>query len=140
MNEPETIIATLGLEPHPEGGHFREMFRDGDWPVGRSYSTAIYYLLRVGEVSREHRIDAAEIWHYYRGDPLELLIQPMGGKPERHVLGPKVEAGERPQIVVPPQAWQAARPLGAFTLVGCTVAPGFLFETFEMAPPEFKIG
>ncbi len=140
MTEAEMLIEKLELQPHPEGGHFREMFRDGDWPVGRSYSTAIYYLLCAGETSREHRIDAAEIWHYYRGAPLELLILPLGGKPERHVLGPAIEKGERPQVVVPPQAWQAARSLGDYTLVGCTVAPGFLFETFEMAPPDFKIG
>lgn len=140
MTEAEMLIEKLELQPHPEGGHFREMFRDGNWPVGRAYSTAIYYMLCAGEISREHRIDAAEIWHYYRGAPLELLIQPLGGKTERHVLGPAIEKGEHPQVVVPPQAWQAARPLGDYTLVGCTVAPGFLFETFEMAPPDFKIG
>ena len=139
MSEAERLIELLQLQPHPEGGHFREMFRDSEWPAGRAYSTAIYYLLCAGEESREHRIDAAEIWHYYRGAPLELLIQPFGGKTERHVLGPDIEHGERPQIVVPPHAWQAARSFGGFTLVGCTVAPGFMFETFEMAPPDFRM-
>ncbi len=136
MSEAEQIIATLQLKPHPEGGHYREMFRDE--APGRAHSTAIYYLLRAGEQSLPHRIDAAEVWHFYRGSPLELTIQSVDGPVERYVLGARVELGERPQIVVPPRAWQAARPLGDFALVGCTVAPGFVFETFEMAPPEFR--
>jgi len=136
MTEAERLIATLGLQPHPEGGHFREMFRDAGHP--RAHSTAIYFLLRVGEISQPHRIDAAEVWHYYRGAPLELTIAEAGGIPARHILGPDVEKGERPQIVVPPHAWQGAKSLGDYTLVGCTVAPGFEFSTFEMAPPGFK--
>jgi len=140
MNEEaERIIAVLQLAPHPEGGHYRQMFLDRAGVGGRAHSTAIYYLLRDGEVSRPHRIDAVEIWHYYRGDPLELMIAEEGAKPVRHVLGPAVEQGQRPQVVVPAHAWQAARPLGAYTLVGCTVAPGFRFETFEMAPPDFRL-
>lgn len=138
MSEADQIIATLELKPHPEGGHYREMFKDAAGASGRAHSTAIYYLLRAGEQSLPHRIDAAEIWHFYRGAPLELTIQAEGSPAARHVLGPRVESGERPQIVVPPRAWQAARPLGDYTLVGCTVAPGFLFETFEMAPLEFR--
>ncbi len=138
MSEADTIIRVLGLTPHPEGGHYIQMFQDGPGATGRAHSTAIYYLLRAGEESRAHRIDAAEIWHFYRGDPLELIIEGADGKPARHILGPDVENGQRPQIIVPPQAWQAARPLGAYTLVGCTVAPGFLFETFEMAPPDYR--
>lgn len=136
MTEADTIIATLGLEPHPEGGWYRQMFLDQAPNSGRAHSTAIYYLLKAGEVSRAHRIDAAEVWHFYRGGPLELAIKPDGGAVSYHVLGAAVESGERPQVVVPPHAWQAARPLGEFTLVGCTVAPGFLFETFEMVPGE----
>jgi uncharacterized protein len=134
MTEANMIIRLLGLKPHPEGGHYREMFKDAAGPSGRAHSTAIYFLLRAGEQSLPHRIDAAEVWHFYRGAPLELTIQAGDGVAERLLLGPRVEAGERPQIVVPPHAWQAARPLGDYALVGCTVAPGFLFQTFEMAP------
>jgi uncharacterized protein len=133
MNDAERLIAALGLQPHPEGGQYRQMFRDAGNP--RAYSTAIYYLLCAGEISRPHRIDAAEVWHYYRGAPLELTIKVEGGPLERLILGPGIETGERPQIVVPPRAWQGAKPLGGYTLVGCTVAPGFEFSTFEVAPP-----
>ncbi|MEC9343028.1 MAG: cupin domain-containing protein [Pseudomonadota bacterium] len=132
----EEIIETLGLQPHPEGGHFREMFRDPAEADGRSASTAIYYLLRSGEVSHWHRVDAAEIWHHYAGAALELQMAQGEGQPvERHLLGIDLAAGERPQIVVPANAWQGARSLGAWTLVGCTVAPGFEFTGFELAPP-----
>ena len=96
-------------------------------------------LSALSEVARLHRIDAVEIWHYYRGAPLELSIKPEGGELTHHVLGAAIEKGERPQIVVPRHGWQAARSLGDYTLVGCTVAHGFLFETFEMAPPEFEL-
>lgn len=137
MIEADRIIEILGLKPHPEGGHYRQMFEEAGPAGRRAHSTAIYYLLRQGEVSRAHRIDVAEVWHFYRGSPLELTIQEAGGAPQFHRLGAAVESGERPQIVVPPQAWQAARPLGEFTLVGCTVAPGFRFETFELAPDGF---
>jgi predicted cupin superfamily sugar epimerase len=124
--EAARLIALLDLKPHPEGGHYREMFRDSGV---RAHSTAIYFLLCEGEVSRWHRVDAAEVWHFYRGAPLELGI----GR-ERFVLGNAIEKAERPQIVVPPHEWQSARSLGAYTLVGCTVAPGFEFSKFEMAP------
>jgi uncharacterized protein len=137
MSEADRIIACLGLKPHPEGGHYREIFRDVPGSAGRAQSTAIYFLLKAGETSRPHRIDAAEIWHFYRGTPLELSVEEEGGTPEYHVLGPSVEYGERPQVVVPAHAWQGARPLGDYTLVGCTVAPGFEFAAFEMAPPGF---
>lgn len=139
MSEADRIIALLGLAPHPEGGHFRQMFADAAGSGARAHSTAIYYLLRAGEVSRPHRIDAAEIWHFYRGAPLELTITTDSDRAARHILGSAIEQGERPQIVVPPHAWQGARPLGEYTLVGCTVAPGFLFETFELAPPDFRL-
>ena len=131
MSEAGDLIARLGLLPHPEGGHFRETFRDGN--PGRAHSNAIYFLLKAGEASRWHRVDAAETWHFYRGAPLELKI----GKAV-HVLGTAIEKGEAPQRVVPPGAWQAARSLGEYTLVGCTVAPGFEFSKFEMAPEDFE--
>lgn len=137
MTEADRIIAELDMQPHPEGGYYREMFKDPAGHAGRAHSTAIYYLLKKGEVSRAHRIDAVEVWHFYRGSPLELTIQDEGSPASFHVLGPSVEFGERPQLIVPAHAWQAARPLGEYTLVGCTVAPGFTFETFEMAPDGF---
>jgi len=126
------IIRLLDLKPHPEGGYFRETFRDGAAADGRAHSTAIYFLLKAGEISRWHRIDAAEIWHFYRGAPLELRI----GK-DIYVLGPNVDEAQAPQVVVPPHAWQSAKSLGDYTLVGCTVAPGFEFAHFEMAPDGF---
>jgi hypothetical protein len=139
MSEADRLIAQLGLKPHPEGGHFRETFRDGglasagcDGNAGRAHSTAIYFLLKAGEVSRWHRVDAAEVWHFYRGAPLELCI----GK-QAYLLGPEIDEAQAPQIVVPTGHWQMARSLGDYTLVGCTVAPGFEFEHFEMAPDGF---
>lgn len=138
--DAEEIIHRLGLAPHPEGGHYRETFRDTVlMPGGRAASTAIYYLLRAGEVSRWHRVDAAEVWHWYGGCALELLIAAGGGAGiDRHVLGPDLTCGQRPQVVVPAGHWQSARSLGDFTLAGCTVAPGFEFAGFEMAAPDFK--
>jgi predicted cupin superfamily sugar epimerase len=134
--DADSIIRLLGLEPHPEGGHFRETFRDEASVAGRSASTAIYFLLREGEVSRWHRVDAAEVWHWYAGAPLMLEIAAPGARTTVR-LGPALPSGERPQAVVPAGRWQAARSLGRWTLVGCTVAPGFAFEGFELAPPGF---
>lgn len=132
------IIALLDLHPHPEGGHYRETFRDPRAGAdGRSCGTAIYYLLEAGEVSEWHRVDAAEIWHFYAGAPLVLTISPNGHDAEARHLGPALAAGQRPQIVVPAGHWQCATSLGAWTLVGCTVAPGFTFEAFELAPVGF---
>jgi predicted cupin superfamily sugar epimerase len=136
------IISLLGLRPHPEGGHFRETFRDAALPreqgrVGsaRAASTAIYFLLSRGERSHWHRVDAAEVWHYYAGAPLILEIADTDDGPIRRLrLGADFSAGERPQVVVPRRAWQAAESLGDWTLVGCTVAPGFEFAGFELAP------
>ncbi len=132
------IIARLDLKPHPEGGHFRETFRD---PLnardGRAASTAIYFLLARGERSHWHRIDAAEVWHYYAGSPLKLSIA-HDGPVETIRLGAELAAGERPQAVVPAHAWQAAESLGNWTLVGCTVAPGFDFSTFELAEGDWS--
>lgn len=124
----DDIIDMLGLAPHPEGGFYRETFRDPHAIDGRSVGTAIYFLLRAGEASRLHRVDAAEIWHHYAGAPLKLTV---GDKDIR--LGTDLAAGERPQAVVPAGVWQAAESLGAWTLVGCTVAPGFEFSAFELA-------
>jgi len=128
------IIARLELKPHPEGGHYRETFRDPRVDAnGRSVSTAIYFLLARGERSHWHRIDAVEVWHYYAGSALVLHIANDGS--QRIVrLGPDLAAGEVPQAVVPAQAWQAAESSGDWTLVGCTVAPGFEFAKFELAP------
>ncbi|MBL3597614.1 cupin domain-containing protein [Rhodovulum sulfidophilum] len=136
----EEIIATLGLAPHPEGGWYRETWVAPAGPGGRSSGTAIYYLLTEGQRSHWHRVDADEIWLYHAGDPLELSLAATAVGPARElVLGPDLTAGARPQAVVPAGHWQAARPLGAWTLVGCTVSPGFRFEGFEMAPPDFDI-
>ncbi len=135
----EQIIATLGMQRHPEGGWFAETFRDGDGQ-SRGASTAIYYLLQAGERSHWHRVrDAAEVWHHYAGDPLLLRISD-GATVEEVRLGTNLAAGERPQGVVPANAWQSAEPLGAFTLVGCTVAPAFEFSSFEMAEQGWEPG
>lgn len=134
------IIARLGLQPHPEGGHFRETFRDAGAGGGRGASTAIYFLLRAGERSHWHRVDAAEVWHWYAGAPLALAIVDAGGRRRTLTLGNRLEAGEVPQGVVPPHAWQAAESLGAWTLVGCTVAPAFDFAGFELAPQGWEPG
>jgi predicted cupin superfamily sugar epimerase len=128
------LIARLDLKPHPEGGHFRETFRDPRLDAnGRSVSTAIYFLLARGERSHWHRIDAVEVWHYYDGSPLTLEIADSDGT--RTVrLGADLAAAEVPQAIVPAQTWQAAESRGDWTLVGCTVAPGFDFAKFELAP------
>jgi hypothetical protein len=130
MDQADRIIAALRLKPHPEGGHYRETFRDA--AKGRARSTAIYFLLKRGEVSRLHRVDAAEVWHFYAGAPLELTVVSAKGR-RRMLLGADLSKKQRPQIVVPAHRWQSARTLGAFTLVGCTVAPGFEFSGFEIA-------
>lgn len=132
--DAEAVIALLGLAPHPEGGHYRESFRDRPEGGDRGATTAIYYLLRAGEVSHWHRIDAVEIWHWYAGAPLALSMCPPGAEVETARLGPDLAAGERPQGVVPAGAWQSARSLGDWSLVGCTVAPAFEFAGFELAP------
>ena len=127
----EDIIRKLRLAPHPEGGHYRETWRDHREDGGRGHGTAIYFLLQAGERSRRHRVDAAEIWHHYAGAPLELMIEN-----ERHLLGPDLSGNHRPQHIVPPNAWQSARSLGDWTLVGCTVSPAFEFEHFELDPTD----
>ncbi|MBI5260515.1 MAG: cupin domain-containing protein [Bradyrhizobium sp.] len=139
MRTAAEIIAHLELRPHPEGGHYRETFRDAGLDAhGRSRSTAIYFLLARGERSHWHRIDAAEIWHYYAGHPLTLRIAHGGGAEHMVRLGPDVAGGEHPQAIVPAHAWQAAESTGDWTLVGCTVAPAFQFTSFELAPRDWE--
>ena len=130
MDEADRLVELLDLKPHPEGGWFRETYREDN--AGRANSTAIYFLLKKGEASRWHRVDAAEAWHFYKGAPLELRI----GR-DIYILGNGIDEAQAPQVVVPPNAWQAARTLGDYTLVGCTVAPGFEFSKFEIAPDGF---
>lgn len=132
------IIAQLDLKPHPEGGHYRETFHDSSCDAdGRSRSTAIYFLIARGERSHWHRIDAVEVWHYYAGDALTLQIADNAGN-RSVTLGADLASGEMPQAIVPAHAWQAAESTGDWTLVGCTVAPGFDFAKFELAPKGWK--
>jgi predicted cupin superfamily sugar epimerase len=133
----DAVIRLLELKPHPEGGHFRETFRDSRMVDGdRAASTAIYFLLKRGEPSHWHRVDAVECWHWYAGGPLMLHIREAGTTDIR--LGPDLALGERPQAIVPAHAWQSAESLGDWTLVGCTVAPGFEFKGFELAPTGWE--
>lgn len=143
MAPARDIIERLSLAPHPEGGFFRETFRDEEVSGGinRSWSTAIYYLLPEGHISHWHRIDSVEIWHWYSGAPLQLSIAAQEDqKPTIELLGSDFEKNQSPQIIVPAGAWQSARSLGDWTLVGCTVAPGFEFDKFELADRDFTPG
>jgi hypothetical protein len=130
----QEVARLLDLAPHPEGGYYRETFRDPQGAGGRAASTAIYYLLPAGQVSAWHRVDAAEVWHWHAGAPLELSLSDDGGRSVVR-LGADLAAGERPQGIVPAGVWQSAKSLGDWTLVGCTVAPGFEFSQFELAAP-----
>lgn len=133
------VVRLLDLKPHPEGGYYRETFRDPACDAdGRARSTAIYYLLGAGDVSEWHRVDAVEVWHFHAGAPLVITLSPDGHDAQAHHLGPALGMGQRPQVVVPAGCWQTATSLGAWTLVGCTVAPGFDFAGFEMAPPGWR--
>ena len=128
----EEIVASLDMQPHPEGGYFKETFRD-------AASTAIYYLLEAGDRSHWHRVHgSAEIWHHYAGGPLKLELSPDGHKQESFHLGKNLTAGEHPQVIVPSGWWQSAESLERWTLVGCTVAPGFDFANFEMAAADWE--
>lgn len=129
------VIAALGLQPHPEGGHFREIFRAAGPDGGRGAVTSIYFLLAAGERSHWHKVDAVEIWNFHAGAPLELAVADGQGQVARQRLGIDLAAGERPQGIVPAGHWQAARTTGAWTLVGCQVAPAFAFAGFELAAP-----
>ncbi|MEI2387091.1 cupin domain-containing protein [Breoghania sp. JC706] len=133
----EEVVQRLRLEPHPEGGFFRETFRDAATVNGRARSTAIYFLLPAGVVSAWHKVDAVEVWHHYAGAPLTLSLSAGEGKQEI-TLGPNILAGQQPQAVVPEGVWQSAESLGTWTLVGCTVAPAFEFDGFEMAPDGWE--
>lgn len=133
----QDVIRTLELKPHPEGGHYRETFRDDRGEGKRAASTAIYFLLAEGEVSHWHRVDAVEIWHWHAGAPLSLSVAPPDAPAAETILGADIAQGQRPQGIVPAGHWQSAKSLGAWTLVGCTVAPGFQFETFELAEDGF---
>lgn len=132
----DEMIRHLDLRPHPEGGHFRETHRDVAPDGGRGAVTSILFLLCAGEVSAWHRVDATEIWYFHAGAPLRLSV---AGGGER-VLGPDAAAGQSPQAIVPAHAWQSAESLGEWTLMGCAVAPAFVFAGFEMAPPDFAPG
>jgi len=138
----DAVIAAAGLQPHPEGGWYAETWRARAEAGQRPASSAILYLLRVGERSHWHRVDADEIWQFTAGDPLELRIADPSRPPviETHRLGGDVTAGDEPQVVVPAGAWQSARPLGRWALVGCIVAPAFEFEGFELAPEGWEPG
>ncbi|WP_159951663.1 cupin domain-containing protein [Rhizobium sp. 18065] len=134
------IIETLGMERHPEGGWYVQTFKDANGGA-RGHSTAIYYLLEAGERSHWHRVrDAAEVWHYYAGAPLALSRSSDGHAVDTIILGTDIREGERPQAIIAANQWQAAESLGAYTLVGCTVAPGFDFSALEMAPPGWEPG
>ena len=137
----EEIVDLLKMQPHPEGGFYAETFRDDVTDAqGRAASTLIYFLLPAGLVSRWHKVDAVETWHWYAGAALELSISLDGNDKQVILLGNDLAGGERPQGIVPREAWQQARSLGEWTLVGCTVAPGFQFEGFEMAPEGWEPG
>ncbi len=131
----DEIIARLGLGPHPEGGHYVETWRGPAGPGGRAVGTAIYFLLRAGERSHWHRVDADEIWLFHDGAPLRLSIVLDDAAPADVLLGADLAAGQHPQVVVPAGAWQAAESTGEHTLLSCIVAPGFEFAGFELALP-----
>jgi uncharacterized protein len=133
--DPATIIARLGMQPHPEGGHYVETHRDPAPAGGRGAVTAIYFLLEAGERSHWHKVDATEIWLWHAGAPLDLLTS-LDGRFVRHErLGAQLARGEHPQAVVPKDAWQAAEARDGWALVSCVVAPAFRFEGFTLAAP-----
>jgi len=134
----DQLIEKLALKPHPEGGHYRETWVADN--AGRPVGTAIYFLLKAGERSHWHKVDAVEIWHFYAGAPLILsLAETETGPAKDHLLGPDLFENQSPQIIVPTDHWEAARTTGEFTLVGCTVSPGFQFDGFTLAPAGFDI-
>ena len=139
MPDARALIAALDLAPHPEGGWYRQTWV-GPMVDGRASGTAILFLLMAGERSHWHRVDADEIWLWHAGAPLVLSLAASDqGPAEDRILGPEVFDGQSPQIVVPAHHWQAAQSLGGWTLVSCTVSPGFRFEGFTLAPPGFTI-
>lgn len=134
----DEIVALLDLKPHPEGGWYKETFRDAPGENGRASATAIYFLLRAGERSHWHKVDAVEVWLWHAGAPLMLEIAAPEAPTRRLVLGGDLAGGERPQAFVPAHAWQAAESQGAWSLVSCVVAPGFEFSGFTLAPPDWR--
>ena len=137
---PEAAVrAALGLQPHPEGGHYRELWRDRPEGGGRGAASSILFLLAAGERSHWHRVDAAEIWIWQAGAPLRLGLHGADGR-SSVMLGPNAGEGESFQGIVPPYVWQEAASLGAWTLVSCIVAPAFQFKGFELAPPGWSPG
>ncbi len=136
--DADDVIRRLQLIPHPEGGHYRETYRHHPADGGRGDATQIYYLLRGGERSHWHRVDAIEIWHWYAGAPLRLEVASEGTPTQTVILGNDFTAGHAAHHTLPPFAWQAAESLGDWTLAGCTVAPAFQFAGFEMAPPGWS--
>jgi uncharacterized protein len=144
MTTGPDIISHLNLAPHPEGGHYRQTWvaesEGGNKGDARPSGTCIYFLLQAGETSHWHRVDAVEIWHFYAGAPMALsMAETEAGPAREHILGPDLLNGQAPQLIVPEHHWQSARSLGDWTLVGCTVSPGFQFEGFELAPADFVI-
>jgi hypothetical protein len=141
--DADQVIRLLRMEPHPEGGHYVETWRAAPPAPGkRALCSAILFLLRRGEVSAWHRIDADELWLFHAGAPLRLSIAPSDaeGAPVDLTLGIDLVVGQRPQALVPAGAWQSARSMGDWTLVGCTVAPAFRFEGLELAPEGWSPG
>jgi predicted cupin superfamily sugar epimerase len=139
VEDPQELIEKLKLQPHPEGGWYAETHRDAPEGGGRGSVTQIYYLLEKGQRSAWHRVtDATEVWHHYAGGPLELLVSPDGRSVDCHILGRDLLNGEVSQAVIPPNCWQSAAPLEDWVLCGCTVAPAFEFEGFEMAPEDWE--
>ena len=134
----DAIVAHLGLTPHPEGGWYAETWRDTPADGSRGAGTAIYYLLAAGRRSHWHRVDATEVWHFYAGGPLRLSVASGDGPTTEVTLGRDLAVRQVPQAVVPAGAWQAAEPLGDWTLCGCTVSPAFSFDGFELAPADWE--
>ena len=136
----DQIIKFLQLQPHPEGGWYKQTWKSEDTLSGRASGTSIYFLLKAGEISHWHKIDSVEIWHYYDGSPLILRIANEGNNEiATKILGPNLAKSQSPQILVNKNLWQSAETTGDYTLVGCTVSPGFEFSKFTLAPKNFKL-
>ena len=140
MKTARDIIEHLNLLPHPEGGWYRETWKADTKVNKRPTGTAIYYLLEADDLSHWHTVDAAEMWFWHAGGPLALTVSEDGVSAQNHILGPELAAGQNPQLLVPTGWWQTAASLGAYTLVSCTVSPGFQFSGFRLAPQDWKPG
>ncbi len=138
--DADALIRLLGLQPHPEGGWYSETWRAPAQEGDRAAGTGIYFLLQAGERSHWHRVDADELWLYHDGDPLRLSISDGEAPVAEHVLGRDLEGGQHLQVVVPAGLWQAAEPVGDWTLMSCVVAPGFTFDGFQLAPDDWTPG